>query len=626
MQHDDEESLLRSVALQNVQSILQARRRAEQELLKTKEVLEEETRILELLNKTGTMLASKLDLRGVVQAVTDAATELSGAQFGAFFFAESGAAGEAFTLYTLSGAPREAFEKLGHPRSTGILGPTFRGEGVIRVADIRLDPRYGQMAPHHGMPPGHLPVASYLAVPVVARTGQVVGGLFFGHQDTGVFTERSERLIVGIAAQAAIAIDNARLYEDVKRSADERAALLESERLARAEIERVGLVKDEFLATLSHELRTPLNAVLGWSEFLLSRVHDDGDTRHGLETIARNARAQAQLIDDLLDMSRIVSGKIRLDVQRVDLSPIVEAALDSVRPSADAKGIVVRRTIDPNAGPVFGDPNRLQQVIWNLLSNAVKFTSRDGKIDVIVQRVNSHVEITVHDTGIGISAEFLPHMFERFRQGDSSTKRKYGGLGLGLSIVKQLVELHGGHVTAASGGVGKGATFLVSLPLRAVHVAGVPREHPTSPKPPGLRAPEISLDGIHVLVVDDEVDARELVRSVLGAASAKVLVAASADEGFELLKTHRPDVIVSDIGMPERDGYELIRDIRALSTAAGGKTPAIALTAFARSEDRTRAMLAGYQVHVSKPIEPQELVATIKSLVANSNVHRSRDP
>jgi signal transduction histidine kinase/CheY-like chemotaxis protein len=619
MQHDDEEALLRSVALQNVQSILQARQRAEQELLKTKEALEEETRILELLNKTGATLTSKLELESVVQTVTDAATELSGAQFGAFFYTATNEAGDELQLYTLSGAPREAFESFGHPRATQIFAPTFRGERVVRIGDVLEDPRYGKMAPHHGMPPGHLPVRSYLAVPVVTRSGKVIGGLLFGHSECDVFTERSERLIVGIAAQGAIAIDNARLYEEAKRSADERARLLAAERAGRAEVERVSLMKDEFLATLSHELRTPLNAVLGWAEILLARTETDSDNYRALDTIARNARAQAQLIEDLLDMNRIISGKIRLDVQRVEVAPIVEAVLESVRPSADAKAITVRRTIDPYAGPVFGDPNRLQQIVWNLMSNAVKFTPKDGKIDVILQRVSSHIEITVHDSGMGISADFLPHVFERFRQADASTTRKYGGLGLGLSIVKQLVELHGGTIKAASPGEGQGATFTVCLPVRAVRDdAAASREHPATERQRVTVAPELSLEGLKVLVIDDEADARDLVASVLIDAGGQVLTASSVDDALALVKSARPDVIVSDIGMPDRDGYELIRAVRGLRAAEGGRTPAIALTAFARSQDRTRAMVAGYQVHMSKPIDPQELVATIKSLAENS--------
>jgi signal transduction histidine kinase/ActR/RegA family two-component response regulator len=613
MSDEDEDEQLRSVGLQSAHSILQVRQRADKELRELKDALQEETRMLELLNRTGATLAANLDLERLVQAVTDAATQLSGAAFGAFFYTVTGDNGDAFTLYTLSGAPRSAFEKLGHPRATEVFGPTFRGEGPIRSADITADPRYGQMAPHHGMPPGHLPVRSYLAVPVIARSGEVIGGLFFGHPERDVFSERAERLIVGVAAQAAIAIDNARLYETSKRAADERARLLEAERAAKTEVERVSLMKDEFLATLSHELRTPLNAILGWSDILLDRVEEASDLRRGLETIARNARAQAQLIEDLLDMNRIVSGKIRLEVQRLDLVAVIEAALDSVRPSAEAKGIAVRTTLDTRGGQVFGDPGRLQQVIWNVLSNAVKFTPKGGKIDVLLQRVSSHVEITVSDTGSGISAEFLPHLFERFRQADASTTRAHGGLGLGLSIVKQLVELHGGTVSARSPGEHQGATIVITLPVRAVREA---EERPFQ-TPVRKRAPAVSLAGIRVLVVDDERDARELIRSVLSEAGAEVYLAASAKEGLVSILAHRPDLIVSDIGMPERDGYDFIREVRGLATAAGGKTPAVALTAFARSEDRTRAMLAGYQVHVAKPIEPRELVATVKSLTQN---------
>jgi signal transduction histidine kinase/ActR/RegA family two-component response regulator len=606
---DDEDTRLRSTALKNIQTILSARQRAEQELLRTKEALEDETRILELLNKTGAMLASKLELPELVQAVTDAGTQVSGARYGAFFYTVHRPGEESLLLYALTGAPREAFDRFGHPRATALFGPTFRGEGIIRSGNILEDPRYGSLSPHHGMPPGHLPVCSYLAVPVKQRSGEVIGGLFFGHPDRDVFTDRTERIIAGIAGQAAIAIDNARLYEEAKRAA-------EAERAARAEVERASLVKDEFLATLSHELRTPLNAVLGWSEMLLLRVAPDADIRRGLETIVRNARAQAQLIEDLLDMNRIVSGKIRLDVQSVDLAAVVEAALDAVRPSAEAKTIRVRKTLDPLAGPVFGDPHRLQQVVWNLLSNAVKFTPKSGTVDLLLRRVNSHVEIVVTDSGIGISAEFLPHVFERFRQADSSTTRRHGGLGLGLSIVRQLIELHGGSVRAESPGLQQGSTFVVSLPVRAIHEEEH-RPHPAARTWP-VRHAEIRLTGVRVLVVDDEPDARELLRGVLADADATVFTAASADEALELLRSSRPDVIVSDVGMPDRDGYQLLRAVRALPPAEGGRTPAIALTAFARSEDRTRAMLAGYQVHIAKPIEPHELIVTIGSLTGRT--------
>ncbi|MGE3779369.1 MAG: PAS domain S-box protein, partial [Pirellulaceae bacterium] len=309
--------------------------------------LREETRILELLNRTGAVVGSTLDLDELIQAVTDAATQLSGAQFGAFFYNMTDQHGEAFLLYSLSGAKREDFERFGHPRATPLFAPTFHGERVIRSDDVLLDPRYGHMAPHFGMPVGHLPVRSYLAIPVISRTGEVIGGLFFGHPQAGVFSERTERIISGVASQAAVAIDNARLYEGLKRAAAEREELLSAERAARSEAERVSLMKDEFLATLSHELRTPLNAILGWSQLLATGHLEPADVEQGLDAIQRNARAQTQLIEDLLDMSRIISGKVRLDVQWTDLASVVNAAIDSIRPSADAKGIRLRKILDP---------------------------------------------------------------------------------------------------------------------------------------------------------------------------------------------------------------------------------------------------------------------------------------
>ena len=588
------------------------RRRAE-------EALREETRVLELLNKTGAALASKLDLQELVQSVTDSATQLSGAQFGAFFYNTHDESGEAMVLYTLSGAPREAFDHFGHPRATPLFGPTFRGEGPIRCDDVLADPRYGRMTPHGGMPPKHLPVRSYLAVSVISRTGEVIGGLFFGHPEPGVFTARTERVIVGVAAQAAVAIDNARLYEGARRAAKERERLLEAERSARAEAERVSRMKDEFLATLSHELRTPLNAILGWSQLLGSRGGEDAELAEGLDVIERNARVQTQLIEDLLDMSRIISGKIRLDVQRVDLADVVRAAVASVRHSATAKEIRLQIVLDPMAGPVRGDPARLQQCFWNLLSNAIKFTPKGGKINVALERVNSHLEVCVADDGQGIKPDFLPHVFERFRQADGSTTRAHGGLGLGLSIVKHLVELHGGTIRARSAGEGQGATFCIELPLMVVHAAVEPdaaRQHPRGTASPGEAEPldHPSLAGIKVLVVDDEADARRLLLRVLEGCGAQVLLAASAQEGLDTLRRERPDMLISDIGMPGEDGYDFIRRVRELPADQGGRTPAAALTAFARSEDRTRALRAGYQTHVAKPVEPTELSAVVASL------------
>jgi PAS domain S-box-containing protein len=586
----------------------------------TEEALQDETRILELLNRTGTTLASTLDLQELLQAITDATTELSGAQFGAFFYNMVDAEGADYMLYTLSGAPRAAFEKFGHPRATPLFGPTFRGEGIIRLDDVRKDPRFGQWGPHHGMPPGHLPVVSYLAVPVAARSGEVIGGLFFGHPRVGVFTERTERLVAGVAAQAAVAIDNARLYEAAQKASEERKHLLESERAARGAAELASRMKDEFLATLSHELRTPLSAILGWSHLLRGPNVGADELRRGLETIERNARMQTQLIEDLLDMSRITSGKVRLDVQPVQPAAFIEAALETVRPGAEAKGIRLVKVLDERAGPVYGDPARLQQVVWNLLNNAIKFTPKGGRVQVVLERVNSHVELGVSDTGIGIDPAFVDHVFERFRQADSSTTRQYGGLGLGLAIVKHLVEQHGGTVRAQSTGRDKGATFTIHLPLALVHpdAGEMARRHPQAPPPVAADFKPVDLSGVTVLVVDDQPDARELVARLLGDCGARVSTAGDAGEALALVEREKPDVLLSDIGMPDVDGYELLRRVRALGEARGGQVPAIALTAFARSEDRTRALRHGFRVHVAKPVDPAELIATVASVAGRT--------
>jgi PAS domain S-box-containing protein len=398
-----------------------------------------------------------------------------------------------------------------------------------------------------------------------------------------------------------------------KREEQERDALLDSERAARAEAERLGRLKDEFLATLSHELRTPLQAVLGWSRLLMTGRIGAEETRQALATIERNAVQQAQLIEDLLDMSRVISGKLRLDVRPVNLSEITEAAVASARPSADAKEIRIEQLIDPYAPAVMGDAGRLQQVIWNLLSNAVKFTPRKGRVRVTVRREGSHLELEVADTGQGIAPEFLPHVFDRFRQADPSTTRRHGGLGLGLSIVRHLIELHGGTVTASSEGADRGATFTVRLPVSALQRGPDDRQQGEAED----AAPTLAmarLKGIKVLVVDDEPDARALIARILGEFQAEVVTAASAQEALELVRRERPALLLSDIGMPDVDGYALLRGVRALPRDQGGDVPAVALTAFARPEDRKRALLGGFQMHLAKPIDPTELVAAVANL------------
>jgi len=410
----------------------------------------------------------------------------------------------------------------------------------------------------------------------------------------------------------------------IKRLQQEREHLLASEQAARVDAERAGRMKDEFLATLSHELRTPLNAILGWATILSGEgAAGPDDLREGLEAIERNARSQTQIIEDLLDMSRIISGKVRLDVQQVDLAAVVRGAVETVKHAADAKAIRVHAVLDPLDGPVFGDPGRLQQVFWNLLTNAIKFTAKGGRVQVLLERVNSHVEVRVTDTGEGIRPEFLPHVFDRFKQADASTTRRHGGLGLGLGIVKQLVELHGGTVTVKSAGVGCGSTFVVTLPVTPLR--------PDAHEEPERRHPESSnaaapfntdlckqIAGLKVLVVDDEADSRAVVQRLLEACNAVVLASASAADALERVAAERPDVLVSDIGMPGEDGYSLIRRVRALGPERGGNVPAVALTAYARSEDRTRSILAGFQMHIAKPVEPSELIAMVASLAGRT--------
>ena len=586
---------------------------------RVQQALREESNVLELLNSTGSALARQRDLRSLLQTVSDAATGISGARFGAFVYHATDSAGEPFTLHALSGAAGDAFARLGQG-GAGASAPILRSEGVVRCDDIAADERCRDAAtdaaPDFALPPGHPPLRSYLAVPVVARSGEVLGRLMFGHPEAAIFSERTERIVGGIAAQAAVAIDNTRLYEAAQRAAEERKDLLESERLARAEAERTSQMKDEFLATLSHELRTPLSAILGWAQVLRRGTRDAADLQRGLQTIERNARAQAQLIEDLLDMSRITSGKVLLDIQTLAPTVFIDAAIETVRPAADAKNIRLEKQYDAATGLIAGDPARLQQVIWNLLSNAIKFTPRDGLVRIALRPAGASVEIAVCDSGPGIAPEFITHVFERFRQGDASTTRQHGGLGLGLSIVKHLIEQHGGTVRVDSEVEQRGACFTVELPATTPQLmAARPDRAPYSP--PSPLTPDIELrdlSGMKVLVVDDEPDARDLIKRILSDCNASVTTAASARAALDAFRESPPDVLVSDLGMPGMDGFELLARVRAFGRDAGGDVPAVALTAFARSEDRLRALEAGFAAHISKPVEPSQLIATVAKM------------
>ncbi len=584
---------------------------------RAEQALREESKVLELLNSTGSALASTRDLRSLLQVATDAASGVAGARFAAFFYHGKEGEGPKFSLYTVSGGSANEFQSFGEPHATALFGAGFRGAGLVRSSDIGGTSHDGPALPQFGMLSGQPVVKSYLSVPVTAASGEAIGTMFFGHPEPGVFTERTERIVRGIAAQAAVALDNTRLYEAAQQAAEERKVLLESEREARAEAERSSQMKDEFLATLSHELRTPLSAILGWAQVLRRGGKDEADRQRGLQTIERNARAQAQLIEDLLDMSRITSGKVLLDIQNLSPAGFLDAAIETVRPAADAKNIRLEKHYDADPGTIAGDPARLQQVVWNLLSNAIKFTPRDGQVTVELARRGDSVVITVRDTGAGIKPEFITHVFERFRQADASMTRRHGGLGLGLSIVKHLIEQHGGTVRAESAGEGLGSSFSIELPLSKA-APPTRRSRAGLVGAPSPATPELTLrdlGGVSVLVVDDDRDARELIARILTDCHARVRIAASAREAFDALRADLPDLLISDLGMPEVDGFELLSWVRSLGRDRGGLLPAVALTAFARSEDRLRALEAGFNSHISKPVEPSELIAAVASLV-----------
>jgi signal transduction histidine kinase len=414
---------------------------------------------------------------------------------------------------------------------------------------------------------------------------------------------------------AELSVANQELKREIRVrewAEQERARLLVLEQEARRQAEEANRTKDEFLATLSHELRTPLNAILGWVQVLRTGKLDPAAGAKALETIERNARSQAQLIADLLDVSRIITGKLRLDFKPVELRRIIDSALESVRPAADAKGILLDISIGPLASPVLGDADRLQQVIWNLLSNAIKFTSRGGRVEVRLREAGGNAVIRVNDSGIGIRPDFLPYVFDRFRQAEGSITRTHGGLGLGLSIVRHLIELHGGTAEVESAGEGQGATFTVRLPLRAELAEDDPLDR-TAVTPGLFSAPDL-LAGVRVVVVEDEADTRELLAVALQQCGAEVAAFGSVPEALAAFDRAVPDVLLSDIGVPGEDGYSLIRKVRAREPALGGNVPAAALTAYARAEDRLRALEAGYQTHLAKPIDPAELIATVARL------------
>ncbi|MCA1568342.1 MAG: PAS domain S-box protein [Acidobacteria bacterium] len=493
------------------------------------------------------------------------------------------------------------------PPGVGMPGRVWSSGEPVWITDIAREENFprARIAQRAGL-------RSAFAFPVKLGA-EVIGVMEFFSREVRERDEEVIEMIATLGSQMGQFIER----RNVERA---RAELLALERASRTEAEEANRLKDEFLATLSHELRTPLTSILGWARLLQTNNFDEAAMRRALETIERNARAQNQLVDDLLDTSRIITGKLRLDVRSVDLADVVTAATDSVRPAAEAKEIRLQTLLDPQAGPVSGDPDRLQQVVWNLVSNAIKFTPKRGRVQVRLERVNSHIEITVADTGMGIAPEFLPHVFDRFRQADQATTRAHGGLGLGLAIVRQLVELHGGTVSAHSDGKGQGTTFTINLPLLPVRqepASDLPRVHPAARGGIALTCPP-ELDGLRVLIVDDEADTRDLLLAVLTSCGAQVTLTASAAEALEQIGREHFDVLVTDIGMPEEDGYSLIEKVRMLPAERGGTLPAAALTAYARMEDRVRALRSGFQIHVPKPVDPTELITVVANLAGRT--------
>jgi PAS domain S-box-containing protein len=556
--------------------------------------LREEIRIVETLNRVGSTVAATLDREGVVQAVINAVTDLTNAAFGVFYYRGARETGEEYMRHSLSGPSKDAFARLPPSLTTELFKPTLTGERSIRLADIAAEEPFAAGLLRDGTPV--LPMRSYLAVPVLAASGQVLGGLFFGHPEVDMFTERHQRLTEGIAGWAGVALENARFYEEANEA---------------------NRMKDEFLAVLSHELRTPLNAIMGWADMLTSTRMDQESRLRALHSIQRNARVQAQLIEDLLDVSRIVAGKLALRHEHVDLAMVVSAAIEDLRAEMHDKQLALAATIADDPVVVTGDAQRLQQIVWNVLSNAIKFTPIGGSIEVMLGRVGEQAEVVVRDTGQGITAEFLPHVFDRFRQADSSTTRRHGGLGLGLGIVKHLIEAHGGIVTAASEGIGKGATFTVRLPLRRSVAASLDQRGREAP----LSATQ--LPDVRALVVDDDRDAADLLVYALVQCGAQVTAVPSAIEGLRSLGRDSFNVLLADIGMPDVDGYQFIRTIRAREhSSKGPPIAAIAITAHAGPGDRERALNAGFDWHLTKPVVSRDVIAVVARVTTNGT--RSR--
>jgi CheY-like chemotaxis protein len=554
-------------------------------------ILEQRAVQLQRLTEASLAINSALSPEEMLRVLTSLARDILGAHQAVALMLGEGKGGSPESAVSLSARYDEAGERAVLRDSAAL--PAFLAQ-VHRTVRVTRGDRES-VSPWRSLLASDRPARlGWMAAPLSTREGRPIGLLHILDKRDGDFTDEDEAILTQLAQMTSVAIEN----------------------ILNAEAREANRVKDEFLTTLSHELRTPLSAILGWTRTLRDGAGEPEKLEHGLEVIERNVRAQAKLIDDLLDVSRIITGKLRLSVRTAALGPIVEAAMDSMRPAAEAKDIKIQLERAPGGDDtVVGDPDRLQQVVWNLVSNAIKFTPRGGKVRVSLAETASGLEISVADTGRGISREFLPRVFERFRQADSTTTRTHGGLGIGLAIARHLVELHGGTITAESDGTNRGARFIVHLPRvapatpEAIPLVDSGRAESSFQTPGGER-----LDGVRVLLVEDEPDSREILEHVLRAAGATVDAAASVRSALELFKSSPPAIVVSDIGMPGQDGYDLIREIRRMPPAAGGAVAAVALTAYAREEDRQRALAAGFDLHIPKPVDPRDLIASIARL------------
>jgi signal transduction histidine kinase/ActR/RegA family two-component response regulator len=606
----EDERLQALVSLQRRASSLQAeiteRSAIESALRTVKEELEVQVHDLRRLHETAVRLTGNLDVESVLREVLQAAMAVPGTTLGLLSLCEAERPGLALAVQ--AGFAPGFLDEVRHvPPGGGACGTAFAERRQVVVEDVTTDPvfaPYRAAAEGAGFRSGH-------STPLFTRSGDIVGVLSVFFPGPRRPSERELRLMDLHARIAADAIENARLHQRLQQELEDRKQSLAREHIARAEAESANRMKDEFLATVSHELRTPLNAILGWAHILRAGAPDEATMARGMEVIERNAQTQAQLVEDILDASRVITGSLRLTRGRVDLAAVINIATDSVRLGAEGKGIELVAVLDPAARQISGDASRLQQMVWNLLTNAIKFTSPGGRVEIRLARIDGYAQIQVTDTGEGIAPQFLPFIFDRFRQADSTITRRHGGLGLGLAIVRHLAELHEGTVDAESAGEGYGATFTIRLPLGAAAEAARPA---SSAAPAPLR-------GAQLLVVDDDQDALDMLSMLLGEAGASVRTATSAAEALALLRWIRPHVLLSDLAMPDEDGYSLIRSLRTIERHGGRRTPAVALTAYVRVQDRARAVEAGFDVFVEKPVDPEELVSVIVGLL-DSRAHR----